>query len=126
MGYILAFLLHLILREVLFVGVPVILAAIGGWLWWRILPDEDKACMRLGTRSKATGEGGGSISFLVFVAFCIKVFTDGNWNVAFATWTFDYLVYSCLWALIWVLTIFGIPIGLGIIWWIHHKMKKKP
>jgi len=63
---------------------------------------------------------------LVLIAFCIKVFTDGNWNVAFATWTFDYLVYSLLSALIWVLVIFGIPISLGIIWWINREMKKKP
>jgi hypothetical protein len=127
MGYMVTFLLHVIFWEVLLIGVPVILAAVAGWLWWRKLPDEEKKEYHFfGTRSRATGGGGGAIELLIFIAFCIKVFTDGNWNVAFTTWTFDYLVYSYLSALIWVLIIFGIPIVLGIIWWIRHEMKKKP
>ena len=126
MGYLVTFLLHLILWEALFVGVPTILAGVAAWLWWTKLPGEEKKEYHFfDTRSRATS-GGGSISGLVLIAFCIKVFTDGNWNVAFATWTFDYLVYSLLLAFIWVLVIFGIPISLGIIWWINHEVKKKP
>jgi len=126
MEYFVTFLLHVIFWEVLFIGVPVILAAVAGWLWWKKLPDEEKKEYHFfGTRSRATS-GGGAIELLVFIAFCIKVFTDGNWNVAFATWTFDYLVYSYLSASFWVLIIFGIPIVLGVIWWIRHEMKKKP
>ena len=127
MGHLVTFLLHLIFWEVLLIGIPVIIAAVAGWLWWKKLPDEEKKEYHFfGTRSRATSGGGGSISLLLLIAFCIKVFTDGNWNVAFATWTFDYLVYSLLSALIWILIIFGIPIALGIIWWINHEMKKKP
>jgi hypothetical protein len=63
---------------------------------------------------------------MFWIVFAIKVFTDGNWNVAFATWTFDYVVYSMLWILVWILVIFGIPIAIGVIWWIRHEMKKKP
>jgi hypothetical protein len=127
MGHLVTFLLSLILWEVLFIGIPAIIAAVAGWLWWKKLPDEEKKEYHFfGTRSRATSGGGGSISLLVFIAFCIKVFTDGKWNVAFATWTFDYLVYSLLWALIWILIIFGIPAAIGIIWWIRHEMKKKP
>ncbi len=126
MGHLVTFLLHLIFWEVLFIGVPVILAAVAGWLWWRRLPDEEKQEYHFfGTRSRAES-GGGGISLLFFIVFCIKVFVDGNWNVAFATWTFDYLVYACLTTLIWMLIIFGIPIALGIIWWIRHEMKKTP
>ena len=126
MGYLVTLLLRVIFWEVLFIGVPVILAAVAiFWLWWKKLPDEEKKEYAPARRARSTSEGGG-ISLLVFIAFCIKVFTDGNWNVAFATWTFDYLVYSWLSALIWVLIIFGIPIVLGIIWWIRHEMKKKP
>ena len=120
------FILHLIFWEVLFIGIPVIMAAVVGWLWWRRLPDEErKEYHFFGKRSQAES-GGGAISLLHFIVFCIKVYTDGNWDVAISTWTFDYLVYSCLWALIWILVIFGIPIALGIIWWINHEMKKKP
>jgi len=130
MGYLVTFLLNLILWEVLFIGVPVILAIVVIiFLWWKKLPDKErKEYMRghlFGKRSRRT-EGGEGISFLIFIAFCIKIYLDGNWNVPFASWTFDYLVYSCLWTLIWVLIIFGIPIVLGVIWWMRHEMKKKP
>ncbi len=126
MGHLVNFLLHLIFWEVLFIGIPAILAAIAGWLWWRKLPDEErKEYHFFGTRSRATS-GGGGISLLHFIVFCIKVFIDGKWNVAISTWTFDYLVHSLLWALIWILIIIGIPAALGIIWWINHEMKKKP
>jgi hypothetical protein len=128
MGYIVTFLLHLIFWEAILIGIPVILAAVVGWLWWKKLPDDEKEEYKrehlFGKRSRRT-EGGEGISFLIFIVFIIKIFLDGNWNVAFATWTFDYLVYSCLWALIWVLIIFGIPIVIGGTWWLHREMKKK-
>jgi hypothetical protein len=127
MGYLVTFILHLLFWEVLLVGIPVIIAAIAGWLWWRRLPSEEKKEYHFfGTRSRATSGGGGSISPLIFIAFCIKVFTDGNWNVAFEDWTFDYLVYSCLTALVWVLIVFGIPMVVGALWWIRREMKKEP
>ena len=126
MGHLVTFILHLILWEVLFIGIPVIIAAVAGWLWWRKLPDEEKRRYHFfGARSRTTS-GGGSISLLFWIAFCIKVYLDGNWNVPLATWTFNYLVYSCLTALIWILVIFGIPMALGLIWWMSHEMKKKP
>jgi len=126
MGHLVTFILGLILREILFIGIPVIIAAVAGWLWWRKLPDDERKGYHLfGARSRATG-GGGSISLLFWIAFCIKIYLDGNWNVAISTWTLDYLVYSCLTTLIWLMIIFGIPTALGIIWWIDHEMKKKP
>ena len=127
MGHLVTFIFYVIFWELLLIGVPVILAAVAGWLWWRRLPsDEKKEYHFFSKRSRATSGGGGAVSLLFFVAFCIKIFIDGNWNVAFATWTFDYLVYSMLWILIWILVIFGIPTAIGVIWWISHKMKKKP
>jgi hypothetical protein len=129
MGHLVTFMLYLILWEVLLIGIPVVIAIVGIiFIWWKKLPDDEKEEYRrrhlFGKRSRRT-EGGEGISFLIFIAFIIKIYLDGNWNVAFATWTFDYLVYSCLWALIWVLIIFGIPIAIGGTWWIHHEMKKK-
>ncbi len=129
MGHFITFLLHLIFWEFIFIGIPVILAiAAIIFLWWKKLPDEERKEYRRGHlfgKHSRRADGGG-ISFLVFIVFIIKVFTDGNWNVPFATWTFDYLVYSYIWALFWVLIIFGIPIALGGIWWIRHEMKKEP
>lgn len=123
LGDLVAFLLNLIFWEVLLIGVPVILAAVAGWLWWKRLPLEEKEEYRFFGRRSRTTSGGNAVSLLVFIVFCIKVFVDGNWNVAFSTWTFDYLVYSMLTALIWVLIILGIPIAIGIIWWIRHEKK---
>jgi hypothetical protein len=126
MGHLVTFFLHLIFWEVLFIGIPVIIAALAGWLWWKKLPDEEKRAYHFfGARSRTTS-GGGSISLLFWIAFCIKIYLDGNWNVPLSTWTFNYLVYSCLTALIWILVIFGIPMALGLIWWMSHETKKKP
>jgi hypothetical protein len=125
MRHLASFLLYVVLWEVLFIGIPVIIAVvIIIFLWWKKLPDEEREEYErkhlFGTRSRRT-DGGGGISFVVFIAFIIKVFIDGKWNDAFATWTFDYLVYTCLWAFIWILIIFGIPIGLGAIWWMCRE-----
>ena len=130
MGHIVTFLFHLIFWEVIIIGVPVILAIVCIiFLWWKKLPDDEKKEYKskhlFGKRSHRA-EGGEGISFLVFIAFIIKIYLDGKWNVPFATWTFDYIVYSCLLALIWVLIIFGIPIVIGGTWWIRHEVKKKP
>ena len=130
MGHLVAFLLRVIFWEVLFIGVPAILAAAAAWLlWWKRIPDDEKEEYRqenlFGTRSRST-EGGEGISFLVFIAFIIKIYLDGNWNKPFATWEFDYLVYSCITALIWILIIFGIPIAIGGTLWLCYEMKKKP
>jgi hypothetical protein len=130
LGYLVTFLLYLIFWEVLFIGIPVIITVAAIYfLWWKKIPDEERKEYRrrhlFGKSSRRT-DGGGAISLLVNIVFIIKVYLDGNWNVAFATWTFDYLVYSYLWALLWILIIFGIPILLGGTWWIRREMKKKP
>jgi hypothetical protein len=131
MGHLVTFILHVIFWEVLFIGVPLALvAAAVWWLWWKKFPEDERERYRRkhlfsGTRSRRTN-GGGGISFLVFIAFIIKIYLDGNWNVPFATWTFDYLVYSCIKAFIWVIIICGIPLAIGGTWWLRREMKKKP
>ena len=130
MGYLVTFLLHLLFWEVIFVGIPVLIAMVLIYsLGWKKIPDEERKEYKrghlFGKRNKRS-EGGEGISFLIFIVFCIKVYLDGNWGVAIATWKFDYLVYSCLWAFIWVLIIFGIPIAIGATLWIRHEMKKIP
>ena len=117
------FFIQLILWEVLLVGIPIILAAVAGWQWWKKLPGEEKMEYRFFNRRRRAASGGG-FSFFVFIVFCIKVYTDGNWNVPIATWTFNYLVYAWLTALLWILIIFGIPASLALIWWLNHEMKK--
>jgi hypothetical protein len=126
MGHLVTFVLHAIFWELLLIGVPVALAAVAGWLWWRKLPGEEKKEYRFFGKRSRTTSGGGGISLLFFVAFCIKIFIDGNWNLAFAAWTLDYVVDSMISILIWSLIIFGIPAAIGVIWWISHEMKKRP
>jgi hypothetical protein len=126
MGHLVTFILHTVFWELLLIGVPAAIGAVIGWLWWRRLPGEEKTEYHFSGNRSRTTSGGGGISLLFFIAFCIKVFVDGKWNIPIATWTLDYLVYSMLWILIWALVIFGIPIAIGAIWWIHREMRKKP
>jgi hypothetical protein len=129
MGYVVTFILNLIFWELLIIVIPVAIVAVAAWrLWWKRIPDAERQEFRrghlFGKRSRRT-DGGGAISFIINIVFIIKVYYDGNWDVPFATWTFDYLVYSYLWALFWILIIIGIPIAIGGTWWIRHQMKKE-
>jgi hypothetical protein len=126
MGNVVAFILYAIFWELLLIGVPVAIGAVVGWLWWRNLPSEEKMEYHFSGRgSRATG-GGGGVSIGLFVLFCIKVYVDGNWNVPIGTWTLDYVVYSLLTILIWIIVIFGIPAAIVAVWWIQHEIRKKP
>jgi hypothetical protein len=122
MANLVTFIVNAILWELLLIGIPVALGAAVSWLWWRRLPNEERRGHHFGRRSRATG--GGGLSLLFFIAFCIKVYLDGNWNVAIATWTVDYVVGSMVLILEWVLVIFGIPIAIGVIWWVRREVKK--
>jgi hypothetical protein len=126
MGNIVTFILYSIFWELIFIGPPAIIGAVVGWQWWKRLPDEEKKDYRFfGKRSRRARRGGG-VSLLLFIAFAIKVYIDGNWNVAIATWTLNYIVYSMISILIWMAVIFGIPIAtIGIIWWMWIRHKKE-
>ncbi len=126
MGNLVTFILYTIFWEVLLIGVPAVIGAVVGWLWWRRLSIEEKMEYRFFGRGSRATSGGGGVSIGLFVLFCIKVFLDGNWNVPIATWTLNYVVYSLLSILIWILVIFGIPAAIAAVWWIQHEMKKKP
>jgi hypothetical protein len=125
MDNIVMFILHLVFWELLCIGVPVVIGAVAGWQWWKRLPDEEKKeCHLLGKRSRKTG-GGGGVSALLMIAFAIKVYIDGNWNVAIATWTLDYVVDSMISILIWSVIIFGIPAGIIGLIWLSREIKKE-
>jgi hypothetical protein len=124
MGQLVSFILNLIFWEILFIGIPVIIAAIVGWQWWKRLPSEERKEYRFfGKRSRAS-RGGGGVSGLLFIAFAIKVYADGNWNVAMSTWTVDYVVYSFITILVWVAVILGIPAVIVLIWWISRGRRR--
>jgi hypothetical protein len=124
LGNIVSFILHLIFFELIFVGIPAIVGAVVGWQWWKRLPEQEKNEYNLSGKRSRSSRAGGAISPLLFIAFAIKVFVDGNWNVAISTFTLDYVVGSMITILTWAAVIFGIPIAIGVIWWIRHEMKR--
>ena len=129
MNHLVIFILYLIVWEFLYVGIPTLVAIAAIYFrWWKRLPDKERKEYKdkklFGKRSKKSDAGGG-ITFLINLAFIIIVYLDGNWIVPFATWTFDYLVYTYLWAIIWLAIIFGIPMLLGGTAWLVHNMRKK-
>jgi hypothetical protein len=126
MAHLINFILHLIFWELLIIGILVAIAAIAGWLWWKQIPDEERKEYQFFDKGSRTTSGGGGISFLFFVAFCIKVYIDGNWNVAIASWTLDYVVDSMITILVWGAIIFGIPAIIIALIWLNYEIKKKP
>jgi hypothetical protein len=125
MNNVVMFILHLIFWELVLIGIPVAIGAILGWQWWKRLPEEEKKEHMFGRRSRSRNAEG-AISPLLFIAFALKVYVDGNWNMAISTYTLDYVVGSMITILIWTAVIFGIPATIGVIWWIRHEMNKKP
>jgi hypothetical protein len=125
MNNVVMFILHLIFWELVLIGIPAAIVAIAGWQWWKRLPEEEKKEHMFGRRSRSRNAEG-AISPLLFIAFALKVYVDGNWNMAISTYTLDYVVGSMITILIWTAVIFGIPATIGVIWWIRHEMNKKP
>lgn len=123
LGHTVSFILHLIFWELILIGIPLIIAGALGWQWWRRLPVEEKVSNFFGRRSR-TRDSGGAVSPLLFIAFAIKVYIDGNWNIAISTWKLDYVVGSMITILIWIAAIFGIPLAIGVIWWLSHEKTK--
>jgi hypothetical protein len=126
MGNVVLFILHAVFWELVLIGVPVAIGAVVGWQWWKRLPDQEKKEYHLSGKRSRSSRAGGAISPLLFIAFAIKVYVDGNWNVAISTYSLDYVVGSMVTILIWIVAIFAIPGIIGIIWWIRHEMNKNP
>jgi hypothetical protein len=124
MGNVIAFILHAIFWELVLIGIPVAIGAVAAWQWWKRIPEEEKK--NLHRKQSRSRDAGGAISPLLFIAFALKVYVDGNWNVAISTYKLDYVVGSMVTILLWIVAIFAIPATIGLIWWIHHEMNKKP
>ena len=126
MSNVVSFILHAIFWELLLIGIPVAIGAILAWQWWKRLPAEEKKEYHFFGKGSRSSRAGGAISPLLFIAFAIKVYIDGNWNAAISTYTLDYVVGSMVTILVWIAAIAAIPAIIGVIWWIRHETNKKP
>ena len=124
MGNMVAYILHLIFYELVLIGVPAVVVAVIGWQWWKRLPEREKQEYHMSGKSSRSSAAGGAIPPLLFIAFAIKVYVNGNWNTAISTYTLNYVVGSMITILEWIAAIAAIPAVIGIIWWIHHEMNK--
>jgi hypothetical protein len=125
MDNLVMFILHALFWELLLMGIPAVVGAVIGWQWWRRLPEGEKAQYHFGKGSRPRNASGG-ISLLLFIAFAIKVYVDGNWNSAISTYTLNYVVGSMVTILIWIAAIAAVPTAIGLTWWIHREISKKP
>lgn len=121
-GNLVNFIVYSILWELLLVGVPLAVGAIAVWRWWKRLPRDEGMGYRLGKGKRTAGSGGAG--FFFFVAFALKVYFDGNWNVPISTFTLDYVVGSAIDILVWVAVGIGIPVAIGMAWWARRMLKK--
>jgi hypothetical protein len=121
MNNLVLFILHAIFWELVLIGIPVAVGAGIGWLWWKRIPEQEKQQYNLSTKGKKRSGAGGAASPLLFIAFAIKVYIDGNWNTAIASWNIDYVVGSMVTILIWIAAIFAVPAIIVFIWWIRRR-----
>ncbi len=125
MNNVIMFILHAIFWELVLIGIPAAIGAVIGWLWWRRLPEQEKQQYHLSGKSSKGRNAGGAISPLLFIAFAIKVYVDGNWNAAIAGFSLDYVVGSMVTILIWIAAILAIPATIGLVWWVSRGRTKK-
>lgn len=125
MNNVVTFIVYLIIWELVLIGIPVAIGAVLGWQWWKRLPVEEREYRFFGRGSRSRNAGG-AVSPLLFIAFAIKVYVDGNWNEAISTWKLNYVVDSIITIVIWIAAIFAIPATIAVIWWVHHELNRKP
>lgn len=116
-GHVLAFVLNLILWELLLVASWAgALAATAYVLWYRKLPREERNEYERGRRrGRSAGEDSG-MSFFIGLVWLVIVWIDGRWNTAFQAWTVDNWVFSWIAAVLVALAVVGIP-GLIYVAW---------
>ncbi|MFX1462094.1 MAG: hypothetical protein ACFFBF_03500 [Promethearchaeota archaeon] len=120
LDWVVGFIILIFLWELLFVGVPSgLFFGIGGYLWWRKLPAEEKQEFKDREkkdkrRTKEAG-GGGGFSFFMFIAYCIYIYVDGNYRTQFGALPYTYWLSSWFLTFMWILIVLGIPAAVILI-----------
>ena len=128
MGELISFLVGLALWELLLIGIPVAIACIIVYAAYRRLPPEEReeyrraGLFRIGSRGRNYGSG---FTFVINLLFVLKVYLDGNWNLPFSNWTFDYLVDSYVWILLVLAALFAIPALIVGSWWLRREIRSR-
>lgn len=130
LNYVVGITILLILGELLFVGIPAgLFFCVGGYLWWSKLPEDEKQEFKerekKGTHRKKDYGGGGGFSFFMFIAYCIYIAVDGNYNATFGSQSFSYWIYSWFLTLMWIFIVLGIPAVILILIWYFTKGRSK-
>ena len=130
LNYVVGFMILIILSELLFVGVPTgLFFGVGGYLWWRKLPEEEKQEFKdrekKKTHKKREYGGGGGFSFFMFIAFCIYIAVDGNYNAAFGSRSYSYWILSWFYTMIWIFIVLGTPVAVILLIVYFTKWRKK-
>lgn len=119
---IVAFAILLFLWELLIVGVPTCLFfGVGGYLWWRRLPEEEKQEIKerdkkeKSRKAQKYGGGGGGFGIFMFIAYCIYIAVDGNYNTPLMNKPYTYWLYSYMLTFMWIIIVFGIPAAIILI-----------
>ncbi|MFX0083695.1 MAG: hypothetical protein ACFE94_18245 [Candidatus Hodarchaeota archaeon] len=132
LNYLVGFIIILILWDLLFVGVPAgLFFGIGGYLWWRRLPEEEKQEFKdrekkeKARKAQKYGGGGGGFSIFMFIAYCIYIAVDGNYNTPFGDKPYTYWLYSYMLTFMWIVIIFGGLAAIVLIILYFVKWRKK-
>jgi hypothetical protein len=131
LNYVVGFIIILILWELLFVGVPTgLFFGVGGYLWWRRLPEEEKQEYKEREKKekqhrKEKVGGGGGFSFFMFLAYCIYIAVDGNYNAQFGSQPYTYWLYSYMLTFMWIVIVFGGLAAIVLIILYFTKWRKK-
>jgi len=116
-AWIWEFFIYLILWELLLVGVPVAVAfGVGWYVFWKRLSAEEKDEFKGREKKKHRGSSaGGCFGIIMFIAFSVYMYLNGDFFTPLGTFPYSYLVYSWFQALAWMLIIFGIPIAIILV-----------
>jgi hypothetical protein len=131
MHWVVGFIILLTLSELVFVGIPTgLFFGVGGYLWWRRLPDEEKQEFKdrekRRTHVARDAGGGGGFSFFFFIAYCIYLAFDGHYNAQFGSEPYTYWIFAGFYTIMWILIYLAIPAAVILLIVYFTKWRKKP
>jgi len=114
LNYVVGFMILLTFAELLFIGIPALLVfGLGGYVWWSNLTPEKKQEFKEREKKKSNRKkdygGGGGFSFFMFIAYCIIMGLERNYNTRFGDKSYSYWMYYWFITLMWIFIILGIP-----------------